>query len=285
MKKAILVFSKVPRVGDCKTRLTEARGGILTPEEANAFYEACVRDVIDVCLSVENEADIWICYNHDGDRAYLDSLLSQVKNPSKIAGVFSDQGGSFDDCMQYATDYILKSGSDERLADALLISGGDLPTMQPYILRDALNKLERLSHCEAGQQAAIREVKDSEGHRIGAVVVEGACQEGGFSLVGITCTTNFNFHEVFYNKVGITALDMLVTKTENEQIPLAYVEEVPDIDIPVDLASQMPVLRALELSAKYDPSILVPERTIDYLFNELGLQSLAMPPAREATTN
>lgn len=52
MKKAILVFTKVPKVGDCKTRLTEARGGILTPEEAATLYETCLLDDKRGCREV-----------------------------------------------------------------------------------------------------------------------------------------------------------------------------------------------------------------------------------------
>ncbi|MEL1136019.1 DUF2064 domain-containing protein [Desulfitobacterium sp. THU1] len=276
MKKAILVFTKVPKVGDCKTRLTEARGGILTYEEATEFYEACLLDVIDVCLTVE-EADFWICYNQEGDRNYLNTLIAHLKHSKRIAGVFPDQGGSFDECMQYAMDYILKSGAEDRLADALLISGGDLPTLQPYVLKDALKKLEYLNQTEAGQKVAFNKVQANDGTAIGSALVEGACQEGGFSLVGLTCTTDFNFYSVFYNMEGVTALDMLATKAIKEEIPLAYVEEVPDIDIPVDLASQLPMLRIIEHAAKYDSSLTVPRRTIDIL-NKMGIESVALPP-------
>lgn len=279
MKKAVIVFTKVPEVGEVKTRLTEARGGILTLEEANAFYEACLLDVIDVCLSLE-QVDVWICHNKDGDRSYLDLLLAQVHYPQKIAGVFADQGGSFDECMQYATDFILRSGRNDRLADGLIIVGGDLPTLQPSILIDAFNKLEILSISEQGLKAASKEIKNKDSF-IGASIVEGACQEGGFSLVGLTCSTPFSFHEVFYNQDGITALDMLVTKAEREEIPFAAVEMVPDVDIPVDLASLLPVLRALELSAKNDLSIVVPKRTLAFLM-DTGLQSVALPPVKEA---
>lgn len=279
MKKVVLVFTKVPKAGEVKTRLTEARGGILTPEESSGLYEACLLDLIDVCLSVE-EADVWICYNHGGNRSYLDSLLVQVENPLRIAGAFSDQGGSFDECMQYATDYILKSGREERLADGFVLIGGDLPTLQPHVLRDALNKLEKLSISEFGQKAAIREVS-RDGQRIGAALVEGACQEGGFDLVGLTCTTDFNFTDVFYNSVGITALEMLIDKANNEQIPFAFVEMVPDVDVPVDLAGLMPVLNAIELAALHDTTIAVPKRTVAFL-KEMGLQSFALPPARES---
>lgn len=279
MKKVVLVFSKVPKAGEVKTRLTEARGGILTPEESSALYEACLLDVIDVCLSVD-EADVWICYNQGGDRSYLDSLLVQVENPLKIAGVFSDQGGSFDECMQYATDYVLKSGSEERVADGFILIGGDLPTIQPHVLEDALSKLEKLSISESGQKVALGEVS-RDGQRIGAALVEGACQEGGFDLVGLTCTTDFNFSEVFYNSVGITALDMLIIKADTEKIPFAFVEMVPDVDLPVDLAGLMPVLHAIELAAVNDTAVSVPKRMITFL-KDMGLQSFALPPVRES---
>lgn len=276
MKKAVVVFTKVPKAGEVKTRLTEARGGIFTPEEANSLYIACLLDVIDVCLSIPN-VDVWICYNHNGNRTDLDSLLAQVSNPEKIRGVFSDQGGSFDDCIQYSADFILKSGAPDRLADGLLISGGDLPTLQPYVLKDALTKLESLSNTTAGSDAATKFAQNEP--FIGAAIVEGACQEGGFSIIGFTYTTPFDFHEVFYNLDGITALDMLVNKAEASKIPYGVVEMVPDLDIPVDLASAMPVLRSLSLAAQSDASILVPKRTIAFL-QEMGLQSTALPPGR-----
>ncbi|HHW07432.1 MAG TPA: DUF2064 domain-containing protein [Clostridia bacterium] len=275
MKKAILVFTKVPKVGDCKTRLTEARGGILTPEEATALYEACLLDVLDTCLSVG--VDVWVCHNRDGDRSHLNYLLAELKDLDHLAGVFPDQGGSFDDCMQYAADFILKSGQQNRLADCLLICGGDLPSLQPSTLKDALMKLEALAYSKAGQQAAMKEVTDREGRLIGAAVVEGACQEGGFSLVGLTCTTDFDFYSVFYNIHGVTALDMLANKVWERDIPIAFVEQVPDLDLPVDLASLIPVLRVMELAAQYDPGVKVPRRVLRYL-EDIGLQSTAVPP-------
>lgn len=147
MKKALVIFTKVPKVGEVKTRLTKKRGGILTDEEAYAFYKSCLLDVLDVSLSTK-QADVWICYNKDGNRTELDLLLTQVNYPQQIAGVFSDQGGSIDECRQYVTEFILRNGKKDRLADALLIVSGDLPTLQPYILLDSLEKIEKLSMSE-----------------------------------------------------------------------------------------------------------------------------------------
>ncbi|NLP43588.1 MAG: DUF2064 domain-containing protein [Peptococcaceae bacterium] len=279
MKKAVLIFTKVPKVGEVKTRLTEERGGILTPEEACAFYEACLLDVLDVCLSMK-KVDVWICYNKDGERSHLDTLLAQVSYPQRIAGVFPDQGGSFNSCMQYAASFLLKPGKDERLADGLVIVGGDIPTLQPFILQKALDTLQDLSDSKEGQKFATKKSKADDSW-IGAAVVEGACQEGGFSLVGLTCTTPFTFQEVFYNMDGITALDMLINKVRAKNIPFGVIEMLPDVDIPVDLASLIPMLRALELAGKNDENIIIPKRTLKF-FEETGIQSQTLPPEREA---
>jgi hypothetical protein len=78
---------------------------------------------------------------------------------------------------------------------------------------------------------------------------------------------------------GITALDMLVAQAEARNIPFAVVEMAPDVDIPVDMASMIPVVKALQLAARYDDSVMVPVNTIKIL-EELGLESSATPPPR-----
>ncbi|HWR09637.1 TIGR04282 family arsenosugar biosynthesis glycosyltransferase [Sporomusa sp.] len=276
MRTTIVVFTKVPKAGDTKTRLTANRGGILTPAEAMAFYEGCLLDVINVCLAA-GSGDVRVCYNHDGDREYLEKLLDRTSNRSQIKEVYADQGGNFDQCMQYAADYILKNGAPDRLADSVVIVGGDLPSLQPVILQDTVAKLERLAGSEPGRNAA-RNIENAP-PGLGAALVEGACQEGGFSVVGYTCTTPFDFNRVFYNTEGITALDMLVTKAAQQNIPFGVVEAAPDVDIPVDLASMIPVIKALELAAQCDKSIKVPVNTLAVL-GEIGLESSAVPPNR-----
>ncbi|GFE59883.1 DUF2064 domain-containing protein [Geobacter sp. AOG2] len=276
MRNTIVVFTKVPKSGETKTRLTTNRGGILTADEAMALYEGCLLDVINVCIAA-NSGDVRICYNHTGDVDYLETLLEKVSDRSQIKELFPDQGGSFDNCMQYAADYILKENGSAKVADSIVIVGGDIPTLQPNILRDAVGKIKKLAGSKAGL-AATKETNGADPH-LGAAVVEGACQEGGFSIVGYTCTTPFDFKGVFYNQEGITALDMLVLKASLKKIPLGVVEAVPDVDIPVDLASMIPVVKALKLASRHDESILVPAHTIAVL-EEIGLESTAPPPQR-----
>ncbi|SDE71038.1 TIGR04282 family arsenosugar biosynthesis glycosyltransferase [Sporomusa acidovorans] len=273
MRNAIVVFTKVPKAGETKTRLTSDRGGILTPEEAMAFYEGCLLDVINVCTDA-NCGDVRICYNHDGDREYLEKLLSRVSNRAQIKEIYADQGGNFDQCMQYAADYILKNGAQDRLADNVVIVGGDLPSLQPAIITDAVGKLEQLAASENGRKVA-KQI-ETVPRELGAALVEGSCQEGGFSVVGFTCTTPFDFNRVFYNTDGITALDMLVTKAVQQDIPFGIVEAASDVDIPVDLASMIPVIKALDLAARCDKNIKIPVNTLAIL-DKIGLESTAVP--------
>jgi len=277
LKNAIIVFTKVPKVGVSKTRLTVARGGLFTPEEAKDFYEACLLDVIDHCVSSDS-GDVYICHDNNGDSDYLKQLLTNISNPQAIKGIFKDAEGTFDQCMQYAADYILKKGQAGRLADSVLLVGGDLPCLQPSIIKDAVSKMKRLASTKQGLAVAMHSegIESSEG----AAMVTSACQEGGFSMIGFTCTTPFDFDGVFYNEEGITALDFLVQKTSSHDIPFGLVEAVPDVDIPVDIASQIPVLKALQLAGKYDATIALSTRTIKFLIDEMGIESSAMPPQR-----
>ena len=273
MKHAIIVFTKVPEAGKVKTRLTQERGGILTQEEAKYFYEACLLDVLDVCTSVDN-VKVWICHNAEGHRHHLVRIITQLKCLDKIAGIFADEGGCFDDCMQHAVECVLKPGHQEKLAESILIVGGDVLGLQRHTLIDAVGKLEMLSSSPAGQQAAIH--MDSSHPDIGAAMVVSADQEGGFNIAGYTCNTPFDFRTVFYNVEGITALEGLAEKAREKHIPLLPLDIVFDIDLPVDLGSMIPILNVLEQGASYDPRITTPVRTIAVL-RDLGLQSIANP--------
>lgn len=273
MKNAIIVFTKVPELGKVKTRLTEDQGGILTPEEAKSFYEACLLDLLDVCTSV-NSADVWICYNAGGDRRNLIELIFRLKNPQKIVGIFEDQGGSFDECMQQAVNLLFGTGKEEKLAESIVIIGGDVLGLQKKTLDDAINKLEILSSCPQGQKAAV--YLDRSRPDIGAGMVVSADQEGGFNLAGYTCNTPFDFRTVFYNMDGVTALDGLVNKAKEKDIPLLPLDIVFDIDLSEDLGSVIPILNLLEQAAFFDPELTVPARTMKVL-RDLGLQSYTKP--------
>ena len=274
MRNAVVIFTKVPKEGETKTRLTIDRGGIFTPEEAKQFYEACLLDVIDQCIAA-NCCDVYICYNQSGDRGYLEQIIATTSAPGVIKKIFPDQGGCFDAAMQYAADYILQEGGTERLADSIFIVGGDMPSLQPSTMQEAVKKLEELSLGKKALECA----KHCNGREmgIGAAIVESADQAGGFNIIGYTCTTPFDFQEVFYNMEGATVLDLVAQKAVEKMIPISLIEMVPDIDIPEDLGGFIPVMNTLQLAERYDPKIVAPKRTIRIL-REMGIESAAQVP-------
>jgi len=271
MKNAIVIFTKVPKTGDNKTRLTVERGGILTLEEAKEFYEASLLDVIDSCITADC-CDIYICQNLAGDKNYLNQLIESTFGHGAIKEIFKDEGHSFDQGMQYAVDYIFKDGSDQRLADSVFILGGDTPTLQASTIQEAIKKLELIASSPEAFTCAKQTQIDNP--IIGAGIIESVDQEGGFNLIGYTYSTPFSFNGAFYNPDGITALDMIAYKAAEKNIPINLVEMIPDIDLPADLASLLPVLSTLKLVRQYDSNIVLPKRTIRYL-EELGLQASA----------
>lgn len=259
MAHALVVFTKVPAEG-VKTRLTVEEGGILEKEEAVNLYRSCLKDVLLACekgitqwnKERENKIDLLLCYRHEDDLAVLLSFLDEV-NLEVDVSVFADKGQSFDQRMQSASDEAFKRGYD-----SCLISGGDLPTFSPDFVKESFSVLEKLNS-EKG------------------ALVTAACQEGGFSLVGFTQNTPFNFEGVFYNREGITAMDMLVDKVEEKTIPLGVLPLLMDIDLPVDLASLIPLVRALYLAHQSDQSVWFPRHFLFFL-EEVGLSSMAYPP-------
>ncbi len=256
MRNAVVIFTKVPCAGTVKMRLTTERGGILSREEAQEFYQACLLDVVESCLKADC-CDLYVCHDAEGDAGYLEGILNEVPSAGRVREIFSDTGESFDKGMQYAVDHILKNGSSERLADAVVIVGGDMPTLQPQTLRTAFQKLDQLTvH--------------------GAALVVGADQECGFNIIGYTHGTPFRFDEVFYNRLGVTALDMIAIKAMEQEIPVALLETVPDIDLVPDFAHLLTVLKMMQLAHTYDAGIQLPHRTISVL-TELGYEAAAFP--------
>lgn len=273
MKTAVVVFTKVPKAGDTKTRLSIERGGIFTLEEAASFYRASLLDVLDSCIAADC-ADLYICQNLKGDQKVMEELVQETSNPQGIKEIFKDQGGHFDEGMQYAIDYILRDGGEDRLADSVIIVGGDNPALQPATLREAVQKLEKLASSKEAKECALKYKKYATEPEVGAAMIESIDQEGGFNLIGYTYSTPFSFEGVFYNLDGVTALDMIARKAAERDIPISIVEMVPDVDLPIDLASFLPVLNTLELAAKYDEDIVLPKRTAKFL-KDLNLETTA----------
>lgn len=264
MKTAVVIFTKVPKAGDTKTRLSIDKGGIFTLEEAAAFYRASLLDVLDSCIAADC-AELYICQNLNGDQNLMEELVKETSDPQAIREIFKDQGGHFDEGMQYAIDYILKGGGRERLADSVIIVGGDNPSIQPKTLQEAVKKLEGLASSKDALECAMKYNQSEILPDVGAAIIESIDQEGGFNLIGYTYSTPFSFDGVFYNQDGVTALDMIAQKAAQRNIPISIVEMITDVDLPTDLASLIPVLNTLKLAAQYDETVFLPKRVMGFL--------------------
>jgi hypothetical protein len=100
MRTAVVIFTKVPKAGETKTRLTIDKGGIFTPEEAEVFYTASLLDVVDSCMAADC-CDLYICQNLSGDQNHLMDLMQSTSNPPAIRR-YSKIKGNLDQGMQYA---------------------------------------------------------------------------------------------------------------------------------------------------------------------------------------
>lgn len=257
MRHAIVIFTKVPQAGKSKSRLSDLAGGPLSVIQAREFYEASLLDSIDVAIAT-NVGDVYLCLNKLGDTAYMEELLERLEHRDAIRDTLIDEGGTFDQGMDYAVSAIFREGHD-RLADSVIVLGGDMPSLQPYHLIETTAKLETL--------AAIKAEVPGD---IGPALVESPCQEAGSNLIAYTYTTPFTFGGVFYNTQYVTTLDMIVDKAVKSDIPFATIEMIPDVDLPVDLSAEIPRLKALDYSASFDSRVKVPRRTIAFL-KETGL--------------
>ncbi len=261
-KHALTLFTKYPQPGVTKTRLMEENGGTLTPEEAAELYKAMVLDTATVgCHALET------CRNNGSDAAFdffisssPESIMNQVRAmfdeevPEQTFQYVIDRGANFDehfnDCYRqlFEKDY-----------DSVVCIGGDMPAITPDLLVRAFDWLETL---------------EKESDR-GAMVLA-PCQAGGVSLVGVTRTANMDFSGVFYNPEGVSALDALIAIARGKELPTALFEALSDVDLMEDLAHMITVVNAMAYTARFQPDVVVPQRTVDFI-EKVGLYTSTPP--------
>ncbi len=272
-KHAILLFTKAPSPGVTKTRLTEARGGILTPVESAEFYQATLLDVTEMCFQAlaelnqqaEAEAndperdryDLVVSCSPEADVQRLQALFdSHGPWPAEITYIV-DRGKNFDEHFDDAFQQLFDRGYH-----AVVSVGGDLPTMPVNHLVQAFQWLDYF---------------DSFSDRGG--FVQAPCQECGVSLVGYTAGTPMDSVGVFYNLHGVPALDAYVLKAEEKGVPFASLSPVADVDTVGDLAHSISLLKALAYSVQFQPGTHLARRTLDWI-NKTGIV-ISTPPNPE----
>ncbi len=272
-KNAILLFTKAPSPGVTKTRLTEARGGILTPFESAEFYQAMLLDVTEMCFQAlaelnqqaqagtnDGAADVYDLVVSCSPEADLQNLQVLFANhgpwPASMTYI-TDRGKTFDEHFDDAFQQLFERGYH-----AVVSIGGDLPTMPVNHLVQAFQWLDYF---------------DSFSDRGG--FVQAPCQECGVSLVGYTAGTPMDSVGVFYNLHGVPALDAYVAKAEEKGVPFASLTPVADVDTVGDLAHSISLLKSLAYSANFQPGTFLARRTLDWI-NKTGIV-ISTPPNME----
>lgn len=267
-KNALLLFSKAPAAGKTKTRLTEARGGIFTPEEAADFYKQMFLDVAAVSFEALKELNskevssgncsaqydfVMSCPSIE-DQRKLEELFGDMQPDAGPIIFINDRGRNFNEHFDDAFRQLFDRGYKSVVA-----IGGDLPTMSINHIVQAFQWLGRFDL-----------LSDRGGF------VQAPCQACGVSLVGYTATTPIDSAGVYYNQDGIPALDAYIAKAAEKGIPVAALEPVPDVDDTSDLAHTISLLRALAYSNKYQPGVFMAKRTLKWL--DEAMLTVATPP-------
>jgi glycosyltransferase A (GT-A) superfamily protein (DUF2064 family) len=261
-KHALVLFTKYPEPGLTKTRLMEENGGTLTATEAAALYKAMVLDTASVALHALNNClnenrqgdDFRFCISSPADHLPRVQEMFNAAFPNEKIEYLTDSGRNFDEHFDSCYRQLFERGYH-----AVACIGGDMPEIKPNLICRAFQSLFRLGdHSGCGAMALA------------------PCQAGGVSLVGITRETPINFEGVFYNSQGVTALDALIAIAWQKEIPVALFEALSDVDFGEDLGHMISVVNAMAYASRFDEGILVPARTLDFIFST-GLASISQP--------
>ena len=124
MDAALLVFAKVPRPGDVKTRLTPT----LRPAQAARLYTAFLRDTLRQVRSLQADVRLYVAPPLPDEG--FDSLPPDVS-------LHEQEGDGLGDRMRRAFQETLDEGYNQ-----VLVMGSDHPTLPLSFLREAFRALE-----------------------------------------------------------------------------------------------------------------------------------------------
>ena len=146
MKKAIIIFTRVPIPGKTKTRMMPT----LTPDQCEHLHTCFLKDIRRVCEQCA--VDIYVCYTPDEEKykRQIMDILGTEKN------YFPQKGNDLGNRMCNAFEEVLK-----KEYDSCLLIGTDVPELQTSCLMKAFEVLDK---------------KD---------VVFGKTVDGGYYLVGM----------------------------------------------------------------------------------------------------
>lgn len=254
-KNALLIFSKPPIAGLVKTRLVATSS--FTSEQAADFYKRCLFDVAEMAMHAlieleyeqeekqqeeRNQYHFFISTTPEQNKRVMQDTFESLGEWPKEIHYITDEGKTFDDHFDDAINQLKALDYDNIVA-----IGGDLPTMPKSHIKQAFAWLEYFN--SLGKPG----------------FVCAPCQECGTSLIGVSKNTPINNQGIYYNMNGRAALDGYIEKIKEQDIPLAYLSPVADIDESVDFSHAISCIRAIAQAAKYQEGLYVPRRVLDWI--------------------
>lgn len=314
-KNALLLFSKVPKAGQVKTRLTPIKDGIFDPQVAATLYHCMLFDVVEICMdactdleraNLEQRAlegtcdeqpiqeiyDIFISSPGKSQEAEMRELFANSGTWPRHIIFINDNGASFDEHYNDAFKQVLDRGYD-----TILSLGCDMPALRRSIIIEGFERLHDIcDHNFLGEHPSTN-AQDHNGehpstsaqsyngeHPSGSEadqpkggIVLAPDQEMGVSLVGWTAETKFDHTGIYYNKDGLTVLPAYIQKAMRLGLPVLYLPDVPDVDTMADLNHNVTLVQALEYCAKFQKDVTPPYRTAQAL-REIGYDDIRVAP-------
>ncbi|MFO0689468.1 MAG: TIGR04282 family arsenosugar biosynthesis glycosyltransferase [Myxococcota bacterium] len=193
----LAVFAKAPRPGRVKTRLTP----VLSPEQAAAFYEAMLADVLVASLDFASRLGLEPCLYFDPPEARAELA---ARAPEGF-GLRAQRGADLAERMANAFAEAHASG-----CPALLLRGSDSPALGLELVEEALVRLEA-----------------------GADLVLTPDQGGGYALIGMKEPRAALFE---LRLSTATVLDETLARARDLGLRAERTPATFDLDLPSDLA-------------------------------------------------
>ena len=190
---ALIVVAKRPAPGQTKTRLSPP----LKPEQAARLYEAFLLDTLDLVRSVPRTRPL-IAYLPQAERGYFTALAPDF-------GLLLQRGSNLGERLDNALTECLTNGCEQAV-----IMDSDSPTLPAEYLAQAFDALAA-----------------------GADGVLGACDDGGYYLIGLRRPAPRLLREVQMSTPSVVRETLALAEAENlqmAQLPMWY-----DVDTVWDL--------------------------------------------------
>lgn len=196
----LLLFTRFPEAGRCKTRLIPALGA----EGATRLQRLLTEKIVVEALSVQDAGLGSLTVHHDG--ATSEEMASWLGPLPYVAQVQGNLGRR----MEAAFDHAFAAG-----APAAILFGSDIPDLDAAILGQALTSLNA------------------------APVVIGPTLDGGYYLIGVTASSAARTLPLLFTDIAWSTPEVLpatLDRLHREKITHILLPELHDIDTPADLS-------------------------------------------------